>query len=176
MKYGIDSNSEFAILEFKNSLYSILKNFEYKKIIFLCIGTDKVTGDCLGPLVGYKLSRLPLPNNVTILGNLDNPVHANNLRENIKWIYENEKDSLIVAIDASLGREEYINFITIGEGGIRPGAGVKKNLPYVGDLYIAGVVNKIGAISTLQSTRLSVVMKMADIISSGIWHCLNLLS
>ena len=177
LKYSIDSNSEFAILQFKNVLYNILKHYTNRKIIFLCIGTDRVTGDSLGPLVGYKLSKLPLPNNINILGNLDNPIHAKNLKQNLKWLYQNEKDILIVAIDASLGKEEYINYINIGEGGIKPGAGVKKNLPYVGDFYITGIVNSMGIleISSLQNTRLSIVMKMADIIAYGIWHCVNLL-
>lgn len=177
IKYTINSNSEFAILHFNNVLFSILKNKSYKKIVFLCIGTDKSTGDSLGPLVGYKLSKLPLPNNILIIGTLENPVHAKNLRDNIQWIYKNEKDSLIIAIDASLGQEEYLNYINIGEGSIKPGAGVKKNLPYVGDLYITGVVNKSGILefSALQNTRLFNVMRMADIISSGIWNCLTLI-
>ena len=28
---------------------------ENRDIIFLCIGTDRSTGDSLGPLIGYKL-------------------------------------------------------------------------------------------------------------------------
>lgn len=178
LKYTIDSNSEFALLQFKNSLYSLLKTKNYKKIIFLCIGTDRATGDSLGPLVGYKLKSLPLPENILILGTLEKPVHAKNLKENIDWINKYEKESLIVAIDASLGEKEYINYINIGEGGIKPGAGIKKNLPYVGDLHITGIVNSSGLleISTLQNTRLSIVMKMVDIISTGIWHCVHLIN
>ena len=28
-----------------------------KKLVFLCIGTDRSTGDSLGPLIGYKLKQ-----------------------------------------------------------------------------------------------------------------------
>ena len=28
-----------------------------RTIIFLCIGSDRATGDCLGPIIGYKLSK-----------------------------------------------------------------------------------------------------------------------
>ena len=37
--------------------YNELKKFnnEYSKFIFLCIGTDRMTGDCFGPLVGSKI-------------------------------------------------------------------------------------------------------------------------
>ena len=31
---------------------------------FLCIGSDRVTGDCLGPLIGYKLSHYLPPGSV----------------------------------------------------------------------------------------------------------------
>lgn len=177
LKYSIDSNCYFALIKFKNSLYSLIKNKSYKNILFLCIGTDKSTGDSLGPLVGYKLKNLPMPKNTIVLGTLENPVHAKNLCQNIKLIEKKFKNSLIIAIDASLGDAYNINYINIGEGSIKPGAGVKKNLPNIGDLYITGIVNtkNFMDISILQNTRLSTVMNMADIISTGIWHCVNTL-
>lgn len=173
----INSNSEFALLEFKEILFNILYKYKdnFKTFIFLCIGSDRATGDSLGPLVGYKLSKLPLSSNVFIYGTLENTVNAKNLKETIKEIYINHKDPFLIAIDASLGAKKYINYINIGEGSIIPGAGAKKNLPSVGDAFITGIVNHTGIleISVLQNTRLSVVMNMADIISSGIWHCIN---
>lgn len=175
----INSTSEFALLEFKNTFLDILKKYKYSynEIIFLCIGTDRATGDSLGPLVGYKLSKLPFKKNIKIYGTLDKPVHAKNLKSTIEKIYSIHKNSLIIAIDASLGSKDNINFINVGEGSIKPGAGLKKNLPYVGDIFITGIVNYTGIldISILQNTRLSLIMNMADIISSGIWHCLGLI-
>ncbi|WP_250278055.1 spore protease YyaC [[Clostridium] colinum] len=175
----VNSKSEFALLEFKHYFFNILKNYKnnLKTIIFLCIGSDRTTGDSLGPLVGYKLSKLPLKNNIFIYGTLDSPVHAKNLKETIKNIYSTHKNPILIAIDASLGDKEYINYISLGEGSIKPGAGINKNLPSVGDIYIKGIVNKTGMLdfSVLQNTRLSGVMNMADIISSGIWHCISMI-
>nr|WP_317357334.1 spore protease YyaC [uncultured Tyzzerella sp.] len=175
----INSNSEFALLEFKENLFNILYKYKdsFKTIIFLCIGSDRATGDSLGPLVGYKLSKLPLKNNIFIYGTLEKPVHAKNLKDTVKEIYLKHKNPFLIAIDASLGSKEYINYINIGEGSIKPGAGAKKNLPAVGDIFITGIVNHTGIleISVLQNTRLSVVMNMADIISSGIWHCVSII-
>ena len=175
----INSNSEFALLEFKSHFFDILSKYKhnFRSIIFLCIGTDRATGDSLGPLVGYKLSKLPLKNNVFIYGTLDEPVHAKNLNNVLEEIYIKHKSPVLIVIDASLGSKEYINYINIGEGSIKPGAGVKKNLPSVGDIFITGIVNHTGIleISVLQNTRLSVVMNMADIISSGIWHCISIM-
>lgn len=175
----INSSSEFALLEFKEIFFDILNKYKnkFKTFIFLCIGTDRATGDSLGPLVGYKLSKLPFNKNIFIYGTLESPVHAKNLKKTIKDIYLKHKNPFLIAIDASLGAKEYVNYINIGEGSIKPGAGIKKNLPPVGDIFIKGIVNHtaILELSVLQNTRLSIVMNMADIISSGIWHCLNII-
>jgi len=60
--------------------------------------------------------------------------------------------------------------ITVGRGSLRPGAGVNKSLPAVGDVYTTGVVNVAGFMEyfVLQNTRLGLVVKMAKIIAQGI--------
>lgn len=45
------------------------------EILFLCIGTDRSTGDSLGPLIGYKLREKGMKN-ARVLGTLEEPVHA----------------------------------------------------------------------------------------------------
>ena len=51
---------------------------DWTEIVFLCIGSDRVTGDCLGPYVGYRLSQHQLPG-IFVYGTLNQPVHAVNL-------------------------------------------------------------------------------------------------
>ncbi len=53
-------------------------------------------------------------------------------------------------------------------------AGVQKNLPSIGDFHITGIVNfsSFMNMAILQNTRLSVVMKMADMIALNIRYCL----
>lgn len=145
----------------------------HHEVVILCIGTDRATGDSLGPLIGYKLMNLNLKH-VTIFGTLEDPVHAKNLHEIIHLIEEYHSDALIIAIDASLGRPENVGSITLGEGSIKPGSGVQKNLPEIGDLHITGIVNlsSFMNMSILQNTRLSTVMKMADMIASAMRYCL----
>ena len=53
-----------------------------RPIIFVCIGTDRSTGDSLGPLVGYKLKYLS-KNNIYIYGTLENPIHAKNMVDSL---------------------------------------------------------------------------------------------
>ena len=49
-------------------------------VVFVCIGTDRSTGDSLGPLIGYKIANLRYKG-VYVYGNLEHPVHAKNLEE-----------------------------------------------------------------------------------------------
>ena len=143
------------------------------ELVIVCIGTDRATGDSLGPLVGYKLHDLPYEK-VSLYGTLDNPVHAKNLEEMLVKILDAHPNALIIAIDACLGACENVGCLTLGEGSIKPGAGVKKELPPVGHIHITGIVNFSSLMNMviLQNTRLSLVMKMADTISSGIKFCL----
>lgn len=138
-------------------------------LIILCIGTDRSTGDSLGPLIGTKLSA-EKTKEIHIFGTLDEPVHAVNLPETIEHIYQNYQNPFILAIDACLGRTESVGYISVKEGSLQPGTGVNKELPSVGDLQIIGIVNVGGFMEymVLQNTRLSLVMKMANIISEGI--------
>lgn len=138
-------------------------------LVILCIGTDRVTGDSLGPLIGYKLSRKFLPL-FTVYGTLEAPVHALNLEETIAEIKKKHPDNCIIAIDASLGTREHLGCVTLKAGSIQPGAGVRKKLATVGDISITGIVNSCGILDhmTLQTTRLSTVMNLADCICLGL--------
>ncbi|KAB3532207.1 spore protease YyaC [Alkaliphilus serpentinus] len=171
---SININMPMAYIDFSSLLIGYLKEFykdPFEELIILCIGTDRSTGDSLGPLIGYKLtstlSRYP---NVFVYGTLDEPVHAKNLDEKINYIYSNYKSPFIIAIDACLGKMDRIGYIKIGNGPLKPGAGVNKDLTAVGDLHITGIVNLSGYMEylVLQNTRLSLVMKMAETISEGL--------
>lgn len=152
----------------KNSIVS------ERPIIVMCIGTDRSTGDSLGPLVGDMLRKYKTPS-VHIYGTLESPVHARNLEETLSKALSLHSDAYIVAVDASLGTVDHVGCISVGVGPIKPGAGLKKDLPPVGNMHITGVVNNGGFMDflVLQSTRLSVVMKMADIISRSIHMVFN---
>ncbi len=159
-----------AGMVFQHNLSSFLSRL-YDRLapfVILCIGTDRSTGDCLGPLIGSKLENATLP--CGVYGTLDQPVHAVNLQETIEEIHNKYQNPFILAIDACLGRTESVGFISIKEGSLQPGTGVNKTLPAVGNLQVIGIVNVGGFMEymVLQNTRLSLVMKMATIISEGI--------
>lgn len=170
-----NTSTNKSSFELKNALLKLFRehNILSKKIVVLCVGSDRSTGDSLGPLIGYKLEKFNLKN-VEICGTLNNPVHATNLAEKIHEITVKNNNPFILAIDASLGRKDHIGFITLSNGPLKPGLGVNKELPSVGDVHITGIVNFSGMMEglLLQTTRLSMVMKLADSISKAILYAL----
>lgn len=166
----LDSTKPDTIYRLSQSLNCFYQQLEYgnKPIIILCIGTDRSTGDSLGPLIGSKLKAQSIYPH--IFGTLDEPVHATNLDTVLNDISLYFRNPFIIAVDACLGRSESVGFVTVGQGSLKPGAAVNKSLPAVGDIYITGTVNVGGFMEhmVLQSTRLSTVMKMADTIAGGL--------
>lgn len=172
--YYYNTNDRFSVYDFSRTLYDMLEKniYDNRPIVLLCIGSDRATGDSLGPIVGYKLEKLK-HKNITLYGTLEKPIHAKNLKETILSIRQSFYNPFVIAIDASLGRAKHIGYITLGEGPLFPGAGVDKDLPPVGDISITGIVNNSCSIDhlLLQTTRLNIVMDLADFICSGMNYC-----
>ncbi|ANE46036.1 sporulation protein [Paenibacillus swuensis] len=140
-----------------------------QELVVVCVGTDRSTGDSLGPLVGTNLSRSE-GKPFSVYGTLEDPVHAMNLNEILQVIQDRYNNPFVIAVDACLGQLASVGCIQLGHGPVKPGAGVNKELPPVGNIHITGIVNVGGFMEyfVLQNTRLSLVMKMADIISRTI--------
>ena len=151
-----------SLFNFTTSLQNLLekKNYHSRDIILVCIGSDRATGDCLGPIVGHKLARFcnTHKNSLHLFGTLEQPIHAKNLEATLQFIHSCYKNALIIAIDASLGVVEHVGYITLGEG----------------DIFITGIVNLsgFGSQMLLQTTHLNLVMQLADFISLGLFRCL----
>lgn len=139
-----------------------------RDVVYVCIGTDRATGDCLGPLVGSRLTQL-LPS-AFVFGTLENPTHAANLVTIMENILSQHNNPLIIAVDACLGKVDRIGFINARRGSLRPGTALNKTLPAVGDFHLSAVVNVGGVMEhmVLQNTRLFTVNIMADIIARGL--------
>lgn len=166
--FNVDDSN--ILYSFSNYLSSEIKSIAVNRdIVFLCIGTDRSTGDSLGPMVGYKLTKFH-KNNLIVFGTLQEPVHAKNLCNTMDIIKTKYENPFIIAIDACLGSTKTVGNIVIQNTPLSPGSAMNKSLPTVGDLSITGIVNVSGPFDfmVLQSTRLYSVLKLADIISRGI--------
>lgn len=142
-----------------------------KAVQILCVGTDRVTGDCLAPLVGtfLHMHNFSLP----VYGTIKDPVHAVNLSE---WWSKIKDNGFTIAIDASLSDVSSIGNVIVREGPLAAGTATKKDLPLVGDMHIVGIVNMGGFLEqmVLQNTRLSQVWDLADYISKELISFVNL--
>lgn len=160
-----------AMTKLGQALEEMLQQAGARPISVVCIGTDRATGDALGPLVGRILSSLRLP--IRVFGTIKTPVGANNLAEIVAELAE--AGDFVIAVDASLGGMDDVGRVTAWSGPLRPGAGVGKHLPTIGKLAILGCVN-IGALApmqVLQCTRLDTVLEMADVIAYALSYAIR---
>ena len=165
----IDHEDNLATDKLAESILALLPTVTGRPIVFVCIGTDRSTGDSLGPLIGTFLKEKNIsPFNV--YGTLEDPIHAINLEEKLADIKKKHYNPFIIGIDACLGRLKSVGSIQVGSGPVKPGAGVNKVLPEVGDIHITGIVNVSGFMEffVLQNTRLNLVLNMAKTIADGI--------
>lgn len=147
---------------------------QYDRIVVVCMGTDRSTGDSLGSLVDKFLDRIRKIKKICwIWGCLDYPAHGKNVHWYLGRIH-NDKP-LVISIDACVGKMENTGKILIHEGSIMFGRSVEKDLHEIGDISICGIVNFSGFMTqlVLQNTRLNLVYKMAEIISEAINKALS---
>lgn len=163
-----DSDTPYLLAKHLQTIFSKLPS--YQPIVVICVGTDRSTGDSLGPLVGSHLNKTSTLRNLHLFGTLDEPVHAMNLAETVDRIHKQFQNPFIVAVDACLGQVASVGCIQVAHGPLKPGAGVNKDLPPVGDIHVTGIVNVGGFMEyfVLQNTRLSLVMNMANVIGDAL--------
>lgn len=165
-----DSEAAEALAEALHSLVSHdMSHFSAQNLLFFCIGTDRSTGDALGPLTGTRLISLGIDEG-RVWGTLDAPVHAANLHVAIERARVTFGKPYVIAIDACLGRLENVGVVSVSHGPLKPGTGVSKALPPVGNIHVTGIVNVGGYMEylVLQNTRLCLVMRMAEVIATAL--------
>lgn len=165
--------------DFATKLKREVKKNQYDKVIFFCVGTDKVVGDAFGPIVGYRLKQLfENISEVEVYGNLEENLSATNIAKTINYIRLKYTSPLIIAIDSAVSKRENIGKIVIQNGGMQFGKALNKNVGFVGDISIKGIVSQNVNIPRynfrlLQNTPLNLVMTLADVVSTGIYNVIN---
>lgn len=159
---------EKAILE---SAWKTQKAWE--EIVVFCVGTDRSTGDSYGPLVGHLL--LSGKRLFRVVGTLEKPVTAMNLRDELEKISEN---ALVIAVDSSVGKQTAVGMITVKSGPLFPGSGLGKDLPEAGDVSVSGIVaeSSFASFLALQNAPLGVVFSMAEATAKVVLRAANKLA
>lgn len=158
---------------FVNDLKSKMNNKD-KVIIFLCIGTNKVTGDSLGPIVGTNLQKMLKGNKrIKVFGNMNNPINALNIKENIDYINKMYMDKYIIVIDSAVSDKNLIGEIFITRNKTILGNGINNKISEIGDISIKCSVCKdeyssVNNFKSLQNVPKRFIKNLANIVSIGI--------
>ena len=160
-------NHRLAPLFIRQTLYSLIPQGT-EHIYVIGIGSNRISGDSLGPFVGTLLKN-SYPDHLTVLGNLQSPLDATTLVPELTSITF-KKNSFVIGVDSVFGCEEIVSSIVVNDGSIVPGIGLGKILPPIGDCGITGVVleNDPELKNSLLCTDLHLVYTMATSIAKGI--------
>ncbi len=138
--------------------------------VVVCVGSDLVIGDSLGPLTGSMLAFKTQGLGAYVYGTLRTPITAKEVRYLKAFLRQTHPRAPIIAVDAAVGKPEDVGLIKITDRPLAPGSGANKQLGSFGDATILGVVaeKSAGNYALFNSTRLRLVHEMAAQISEGI--------
>lgn len=139
-------------------------NVDKKEIVFVCIGTNEVLGDSIGPMVGSYLK--PKIGEKKVVGDLKNNICS---QKDLMNYYPKIKNKFVIAIDSALASKELAGEIFISNHPIVLGLGIHKNKGFIGDISI-----KAG-ISDLENIDEKFVKNLSERIGKGIyfWYQLS---
>jgi putative sporulation protein YyaC len=161
--FYFDTKQSFIQWKLNEALFRLIKkiNKNYDSIAVICIGSDRLIGDCYGPLTGHMLSCCELPG-LQIYGTLAKPVHALSIAETLANI--DIENTLCIAVDCSVGESNHVGYVGVSYEPVKPGSGVGKKLPDVGDISITGIVASGGISSyiNLQNAPLGMIYGVAE--------------
>ena len=169
-KYSVGDNSSkeiaTALIDFLHAFNKYKrKNKKTGEPIFLCVGTDGLILDTLGPLCGTLIKqKSPKAHVYGCLGSLQT---AKNIMKTWRRLKKDYLDRPIIVIDAAATEKEgKLGFIELMNKPLKPGLGAGKNLGKVGDFSIIGITTLKAWLYT--HARLSDVYMMAQVISEGV--------
>lgn len=128
-------------------LEDLKKSFEgfnkgYSDVCLVCIGSNNISGDRIGPIVGQVLSKKYESENIHIFGNINNNINLKNAKKIYKNILDKYKKPYIICIDAALGDEKYIGENLVINGKMNIGSYDKEGIEIPSNISIKSVVAK----------------------------------
>lgn len=146
-------------------------NPNFSNLIFLCIGTDKIIGDSIGPIVGSKLKEIE-NNYIKIYGTLEKNLDFLNTKSMLENIYKIYENPFLITIDAALSRRKNIGEIFVTNGYIKLGNALEKSICYYSNINIKCVVgeylDKKTNINILKKVDKIKIYNMAELLTKHI--------
>lgn len=165
-------NEDFLYQQFVCELSTFIEKEKLKRnasLTFLCIGTTKVIGDSVGPIVGSILKeKIDKESGINVLGDYECNIDYSNIEKQIEGT-----DTIVVAIDSALSCERNIGKVFVQDCGLKYGESLKRNSRNIGDICIKAVVgrnynNRIKNFVELNRVSKWSINYLAEIISNGI--------
>lgn len=152
--------SVIGIKKLKTAIIGIMR-ITVPKPVIICIGTPKVTGDSLGPRVGDILIE-EYGVDAYVYGRTSSPVTGLNCTKYFEHIRTHHAHSLVVAVDACLGKNADVGKIKYSLDGLRAGSALGKLLGKFGDVGFLGVVapkseNNLGSLQNAASVDVEIL-------------------
>ena len=146
-----------------------------QNLTFLCIGTDRVTGDSLGPIVGSNLEKYVKKNNIKnikVIGNLENNLSNTNINK-----IENNNGIRIV-IDSAISNTYDIGDIIIDKSPIKIRQALNSSKDINSDIAIKCIVGKNFEDSSenflmLQNIKIGIVLNLAEKLSTTLYEVIE---
>ena len=125
-----------------NKIIEKINKKRYSNLIFVCIGSNKMVGDSLGPLIGETLYKNLKDKKIKILGNLKNNVNSKNINQTLKNIEKEYTKPYVISIDSALSNSIEPGNVFILKKGLVPGSALKKKSIVIGNISIKAIVGK----------------------------------
>ena len=162
-------------MQYQKLVIALNKSFEKidqsSDIVFVCLGTDQISGDAFGPIVGHELKNKL--NNVTVMGRINCPITYPKIEKIEQEIYANFKNPYIICIDAALSKTIEKGQIVVEEKATKIGRALGKKVKNIGNLSIKGVVGATQEdcsknMETLINAPIELILEMAKMVTNGI--------
>lgn len=150
----------------KNNAKEIFSSISEKPVV-LCLGTNKVLDDSLGPMVGSMLKKMNYEG--FVYGTMDAPITSQNLRQALLFLRATHKNKKILIVDASTTSHlERIGKIVLAKE-YKPFNETLYSLNVQADYFLFGVCSLHKKhFKTIFNAKLNIVQKLCKTICYGI--------
>ncbi len=154
------------------------RNQKFSDVVILCVGTNKLIGDSIGPVVGQKLKEEKMKEKICVYGDLKESINFKNAKTVIENVFKTYQKPFIITIDSALGTQTMISKIVVNKGIIRIGKSLGRSICYPSHITIKGVVGENkntyeDNIKILNEVEPELIWNLSDIMVDGIKQGIN---
>ena len=138
--------------------------------IFVCIGSDRVVSDMIGPLTAEIMVK-KYNIEAYVYGRLHNPIIAKNIKSAFRFLEKNYPNRQIIVVDAGIGNLSDIGSVKLNKGGCIPAGAFGGNKVVYGDVSIMAMVSMLGINEKtfLSCAKFNVIYNLAQ----NLAECIN---